>query len=1424
MTLLSKALDSGSESSVELANSLCTSLFRSYHREDPASLFSLSNLLAELYASHENDDASSSWDELFHQLQHNYNIIPKSSHLIPILQPLFVNVQRFRDYLVETFSQDFGQYLHYFHVDSGQLSADSESVDSIGAQELLVLWNLELLHHMYVHMPDFQAPQLLNIVYFLALEPNVPDKLNHLSLKILCEAVARPLDEDVVPKVWSAICTLTSPSSSVTGSTKAHVEGGYRLWLRWLSAPNLTSKQLFQEILGDELYWNRLHAAIVGPSQQCRKYALHILAQSLKAIDRDISVPSLTWFKASHDFELEEWSRYIALVEIVSIDTSFNQTQESLLDFTRILKPSSPIPGIWSVALLTLGLRSSSENIRKVIAGVVMDLSIEDMAILATHSQFAASTIYKYLMQASHFVTIQDAHYGYTCPHLARLCKFTCNLVVCASAIGGSGNHDCLDQLVLSLLQLMYDLRTTFDPARFAVFKGIAEGLEMARSQLGSGHLEVMKVLGTASSHAETDLREHGIVYYCLQIMKHFDFNPIDGDNISDSDRLASWVDVVGLFIQRVSYKLETQLDRLCIVLRGLNTQFAEARTKIKPDSIVAYVELLSHLGQYSAESFVQTLSIDEICFIILAPHQDRAVHNMALLGDFELRFKALVCGDSSQIERPLIARALMKKVFEYDWITELVSNCGSDAEPSLQQCAAVNAMSISDIISFLDNGEWIKLDSVSKIVSVTAAYRKLSLTIRPDSEDIGHGQVLASEFCTASVVEMIGANFSAVAHEGRVYMVTLFESLVSSASESQLRELAGVLAETIWEMWQALSIDRLMASERDLHKLMITSLFHKNLVRLDLPILFSVQHKISTQLVKQCYARRGILPLLAKQLSWFEGIRWVGEAMLFIYTFLQQDTHLFRLENVVASIIDSELASSKTDLSYFHFYGDEEVAARIVAADFLYNFAGSQAAHLIEQVCVSPSYRTFNLLKRNDGYEEIVRVRCFQAILLLEHQVQNESFIHQLMFTYLVPALHSEPSPLARVYIEWLVSRLVVRRPEWVSKCVFEPLSDCNLEPRLLAAALRIGLMICRALRKKALMDKYPTDRVIECCDRYLEATVALCTSNRSQVRHTAVSMICAVVNNVASDVQFREKLGATASIADRIAANAASTDSYRQYKSGEQTVWDIESDLNLLMICGGVLKKVSERPVSIIHLSDFIRYLPGRDLSGLTSAGAELRMLDRNVGDSMALHTEELPPPADPEQRLANIQTKSGAWSAVVEDTLDGQRRKDQTQTKPGHLVVLASLVDKAPNLGGLCRVCEVLGAKTLCVPDINIVSDNVFKTVAVTADQWMPMEQVAPSSLVEYMRDKKRQGYTLVGLEQTDNSQRLDGNFHFPEKTVLLLGKEREGIPATLLAELDLCVEIPQVGIIRSMNIQTAAAVAIHAYSSQYCSSSN
>ena len=131
---------------------------------------------------------------------------------------------------------------------------------------------------------------------------------------------------------------------------------------------------------------------------------------------------------------------------------------------------------------------------------------------------------------------------------------------------------------------------------------------------------------------------------------------------------------------------------------------------------------------------------------------------------------------------------------------------------------------------------------------------------------------------------------------------------------------------------------------------------------------------------------------------------------------------------------------------------------------------------------------------------------------------------------------------------------------------------------------------------------------------------------------------------------------------------------------------------------------------------------------------------------------------------------------------------------------IIVVASYIDKVPNLAGLCRTCEIFQAQALVVHDATVKEHPDFHTISVSADTWVQMEEVKRDDIVAWLRGMKRDGgWSLVGLEQTDDSVSLP-EFEFPDRTILVLGAEKEGIPMDVLRLLDSTVEIPQLGIIR------------------------
>jgi tRNA G18 (ribose-2'-O)-methylase SpoU len=78
--------------------------------------------------------------------------------------------------------------------------------------------------------------------------------------------------------------------------------------------------------------------------------------------------------------------------------------------------------------------------------------------------------------------------------------------------------------------------------------------------------------------------------------------------------------------------------------------------------------------------------------------------------------------------------------------------------------------------------------------------------------------------------------------------------------------------------------------------------------------------------------------------------------------------------------------------------------------------------------------------------------------------------------------------------------------------------------------------------------------------------------------------------------------------------------------------------------------------------------------------------------------------------------------------------------------------------------------------------------------------------------------REGYRLVGLEQTSNSVSLY-DYRFDRKTALVIGNERLGLTEEELAIVDDVIEIPVYGLPYAYNVHTATAMALYEYCKQY-----
>ena len=157
---------------------------------------------------------------------------------------------------------------------------------------------------------------------------------------------------------------------------------------------------------------------------------------------------------------------------------------------------------------------------------------------------------------------------------------------------------------------------------------------------------------------------------------------------------------------------------------------------------------------------------------------------------------------------------------------------------------------------------------------------------------------------------------------------------------------------------------------------------------------------------------------------------------------------------------------------------------------------------------------------------------------------------------------------------------------------------------------------------------------------------------------------------------------------------------------------------------------------------------------------------------------------------------------------------------------LILVLHNIRSTHNVGSLFRTAEGFGVtkivlsgytpyplleKDTRLPHIAQKLHAQIKKTALGAEAMVPFEFVG-EAIVPTLTSLKTEGYRIVGLEQDERSIMLPA-YSAPDKLVLLLGEEVEGIEPALRALCDDLIEIPMRGRKESFNVSVAAGVALY-----------
>lgn len=156
---------------------------------------------------------------------------------------------------------------------------------------------------------------------------------------------------------------------------------------------------------------------------------------------------------------------------------------------------------------------------------------------------------------------------------------------------------------------------------------------------------------------------------------------------------------------------------------------------------------------------------------------------------------------------------------------------------------------------------------------------------------------------------------------------------------------------------------------------------------------------------------------------------------------------------------------------------------------------------------------------------------------------------------------------------------------------------------------------------------------------------------------------------------------------------------------------------------------------------------------------------------------------------------------------------------------IILVAHNLRSCHNVGSLLRTAEGLGVERVILsgytPHPAHANDRRLPHEAAKLTNQIHKTALGAEDLVawEYHHDLlpvlthfRKRKYVIAALEQTELSKPLPG-YHPPQKIVLIVGREVEGIEPEIVQACDISLEIPMSGKKESFNVVQAAAMALY-----------
>lgn len=494
---------------------------------------------------------------------------------------------------------------------------------------------------------------------------------------------------------------------------------------------------------------------------------------------------------------------------------------------------------------------------------------------------------------------------------------------------------------------------------------------------------------------------------------------------------------------------------------------------------------------------------------------------------------------------------------------------------------------------------------------------------------------------------------------------------------------------------------------------------------------------------------------------------------------------------------------------TYASYYGKREWHAYAAAIDLLNRVSDSQlgvAKRLLNNL-LEPWRTQKKPIPIISKWKETFQL---QAMLLLVESCISDSDADWYLNSFM-SALVVEQWPRYRYLLEWIISRIYYRFPKLAERILPDLTKLDDAVPVQIASLMRLAVLAAKFLDSEAFGLQLITQ------------LVPFSASPKVHIRHEA-HWSFPIVFGLAEQRGWKSIIENPAFKA--LNKHIRSLDKFKVPASTIRTLrLDPVEDYNLVRIFQGDYLTIESPEREFVVHGDFISLWEDDDKNAFDNLHIRIPLgmwkPPAETSTTLALGIDDIEASTQQKPTLTltakTFQTKS---SLDLSSLLPASGPPSAMQKRPSSVILIATLIDNPTNLGGLSRISESFGLEALYINDLRHLGSKDFQATAVTSNKHLPIHELKLENTPSFLISLRHQGYEVIGIEQTDQSGILgdEGNKKggigtLPQKCVLVLGSEKGGVSAEVLATVDRCVEIKTVGVTRSLNVQTAAGIVVY-----------